>query len=342
MINISDPPLSVPPAYYDNYSGPANPACFLTLDAANDWGGQSFTTSLRYNLASVELWIKKVGVGYVGKIDVELYAVDGNGHPTGSKLNSGFVLPADISEEYSWILCALTDMRKTAHRLEPATKYCIVVHGTDLIVSKPLIWACGGDGSDYPGGDQEWSINGGVDWSTDTTKDQLFRCYPTPWLDNYCGYALGGGLSKLNGPNVWAGQSFTAMKSYSLDRIDLYICKEAGTFVGDILVQLFHVDGEGKPTGPVLTSGVIPDANIPEGVWDWIRCDLSAYDVFLDTKYAIVVKGPSTNPSNYLQWLWDNYAGASDFEGGDSLWTINGGSSWTVFANRDYLFRCYD
>jgi len=164
MINISGaPPNSLaggPPAppYYDNYSGPANPACFLTLDSAGDWAGQSFTTSKSYYLKYVELWIKKGPGSNVGDIDVEIYAVDGEDHPLVPVLNSGIIANADVAEEYGWVFCTLDDF----YLLSADTKYCIVIHGVSLDVDNTLIWACGGDGSGLPNGDQEWSINFGL------------------------------------------------------------------------------------------------------------------------------------------------------------------------------------
>ena len=346
-INISGPgPNSIiatpPPGYFDNYSGPANPACFLHFFSAQHWGGQSFTTIQKYNLASVELWIKKGPGANVGNVNVELRAVDGSGHPTGPPLNSGVIPNADISEDYAWVSCDLDDMRLTTYQLDAATKFCIVVNGLGFTVVHLLKWACGGDGSDYPNGDQEWSVNGGVAWSTDNTRDQLFRCYPTPWLDNYSGTALGFLALNLNSANDWAGQSFTAMKSYTLNRIDMWLDKGPGDNVGNIIVALYDVDGNGHPdiAGGALATGIIPDVDVLESP-SWVRCDMSQFNVVVDTKYCNVVHGYSLDASNVLTWCHDNYAGSSDFAGGDLEWSTDGGGAWSTTTTSDLLFRCY-
>jgi len=174
MINISGaPPNSLkggppPPPYYDNYSGPANPACFLTFNASQYWGGQSFTTTQKYNLATVELWIKKGPGANVGDVNIELYAVDGNGHPDGPVLNSGVIPNADISEDYAWVSCDLDDMRLTAYQLNAATKYCVVVNGLGFTDVHLLEWACGG--SDNPN-------NPSGEWITPTGNDEVWN-YP--------------------------------------------------------------------------------------------------------------------------------------------------------------------
>jgi len=347
MIHISGAPPNrlaggpPPPPYYDNYSGPANPACFLTLDAVNDWGGQSFTTTQKYNLAIVELWIKKGPGANVGDVDVELYAVEGNGHPTGSLLNSGVIPNADISEDYAWVSCNLNNWKLTYHLLSAATKYCVVVHGLGFTVVHLLKWACGGDGSDYPNGDQEWSTDGGVIWSTDNARDQLFRCYPPPFFDNYSGSMLEGGQQMINSAVFWAGQSFTAMKSYTLERIDTYFHKDVGMEVGDIVTELYHVDGEGKPTGGALTAGTIHNEDVPEGTGEFLRCGVSPYDISVDTKYANVIRGPSLGPSNVIRVRWDYYLSQSDFEGGEMMVSGNAGATWVIYDTKDFLFRCY-
>lgn len=329
-----------PPPYYDNYSGPAN--SFLTLDSPNDWAGQSFTTTFKYNLECIELWCKKGPGANVGNVNVLLYAVDGDGHPTGPILGKGIIPNADILEDYAWVSCDLDDWWLTMYLLSAATKYCIVIYGAILNVDNPLIWAGGGDGSGLPNGDQEWSINGGTSWTTDTTKDQLFRCYPTEFLDNYSGTAVPFTARILDNANDWAGQSFTAMKSYNLNRIDIWCEKNDGAFVGDIILALYNVDGEGHPdiVGGVLATGTIPDANVPTDP-AWVKCDLSSYNVSVNTKYCIVVHGYSLDAGNKLFWLYDNDAGLSAYAGGDAEWSSNGGESWVTNTTFDQLFRCY-
>ena len=351
MINISGAPpnsmiVTPPPGYYDNYSGPANPACFLTLDNPNDWAGQSFTTTFKYNLEHVDLWIKKGPGANVGNVDVELYAVDENGHPITkiplAILACGVIADADISEDYSWVSCVLDDLKLTYYLLSAATKYCIVVSGVGLNVDNPLIWACGGDGSDYPYGDQEWSINGGDTWSTDSTRDQLFRCFAPDFLDNYSGTEIPFTSLSINSAAKWAGQSFTAMKSYTLNRIDLHLDKGPGDNVGDIIVGLYNVDGEGHPdiVGGALATGIIPNVDVPE-IPAWVRCDLSAYNVSVDTKYCVVVHGYSLNSSNVLFWSYDDYVSSSDYAGGDMEWSTDSGGAWVTTTTFDMLFRCY-
>lgn len=342
MINISGaPPNSFvsepPPPYYDDYSGPANPECFLTLDSLSDWAGQSFTTSTKYNLAQIELWCKK-GPGDIGDVFVEIWPVDGNGHPTDGALARGIIADADVSEDYGWVSCDMDIFSLTYYLLSAATKYCIVVHGP---ISGVFIWACGGDGSDYPNGDQEWSINGGGDWSTDDTRDQLFRCYPPEFLDNYSGTESPFTAAKLDSASDWRGQSFTAMKSYTLNRIDIY-CKKVGVIVGDILFGLYHVDENGHPDiiAGALATGTLHNVDVPTD-YAWVPCSMSEYNIVADTKYAIVVHSFAFNPTNYVFCAYDNDNGLSAYAGGVMEFSTDGGESWGTNSENDLLFRCY-
>lgn len=346
MINISGAPpnsIIIPPPlpYKDNYSGPGNPACYLTLNNVDDWAGQSFTASQKYNFARVDLWIKKGSGSVVGDVLVELYGVDGNGHPDGPMLNSGVIPNADISEDYAWVTCYLNAMRLTPYIVSSATKYCLVVHGAGFTEVHILYWQCGGDGSGYPNGDQEWSINGGATWSTDNTRDQLFRNYKPPYIDNYSGRTLGGGSMPLNSQNDWAGNSFTAQKSYTLKRLEMYFHKDVGHNVGNLKIGLFNLDAFQHPN-IALVEGTIPDADVPEGVPAWIGSDVSDYDIIADARYAVVIRGPTLNPSNLIRVMWDWWLGDSDFALGDYEWTITGGFSWTTSTNKDWLFRCFN
>jgi hypothetical protein len=163
---------------FDNYSGTATPYLAFTMNSATLWGGQTFTAAVTFTLTRIDIWCAK-GIGdNVGTIDVELYAVDGSGHPTGSALASGTIADASIGDttSYAWVACTLS----SSYKVVGGTKYAIVVHGDSLDASNTLTWSHDDDGagsSDFAGGDRVWSVNGGSSWSVNTQNDELFRCY---------------------------------------------------------------------------------------------------------------------------------------------------------------------
>lgn len=162
--------------------------------------------------------------------------------------------------------------------------------------------------------------------------------------DNYSGTATPYIATQLNAPTDWAAQSFTASSAYRLSRIDIRCAKGVGDDVGVITVSLYAVDGAGKPTGSALATGSIANVDIGDtSSYSWVPCTLaSSYSLTNVTKYAIVVHGVSLNASNVIYWSADDDgAGASDYAGGDGIYSVNSGTDWTVTTIRDELFRCY-
>jgi len=165
---------------YDNYQGTAD-SNFI-INAANDWAGTSFTTTIAYRITRIDVYLAKGAGDDVGNITVALYATDGSGHPTGSALASGTIADALVPEAGSadYVTCTLT----AGKNLENNTKYCIVVHGASCDASNVLYWSYD-DNVVFTGGDAEWSTNGGSTWATTANRDGLFKCYggATPLVD---------------------------------------------------------------------------------------------------------------------------------------------------------------
>jgi hypothetical protein len=191
-------------ALRDNYSGTATPYEAFVMNAANDWGGTTFTTTVSYSLSRIDIWCAKGAGDNVGTITVALYAVDGSGHPTGLALASGTIADASVPETgagYEWVSSTMS----SAYVVSSSTKYAIVVSGTSLSATNILYWSGDDDGagsSDYANGDKTWSVNGGSTWSIDTTSDMLFRCYGdtdagTPALKTYSKRLLAIGNNEL-------------------------------------------------------------------------------------------------------------------------------------------------
>jgi hypothetical protein len=335
MISISGaPPNSLagglpPPPYYDNYSGPANPACFLTLDSPNDWAGQSFTTSKACNLKRVELWIKKGPGSNIGNVDVEIYGTAFD-HPQVPILNSGIIANADVSEEYSWVPCYLDGFY--LHSTD--TKYCIVVHGASLDVDNTLIWACGGDGSGLPNGDQEWSIDGGTVWSTDTTRDQLFRCYPIFLQEKYNDEGQG---NDQHGSyvNFECAQTFTPQKDFAISGVRLYL-KRLGE-IGDVTVGIYKTSGL-LPFGEAKVSAVVDGSGWDDGGYDWIEWKFDTpYALSKDELYAIWLSGAGYDAVNCPLWRLDK----TDPAYVDGNIVFDTGAGWWSKIDWDFLFETW-
>ncbi|KKL74311.1 hypothetical protein LCGC14_2066130, partial [marine sediment metagenome] len=205
----------------DNYSGTALPHTAITLNAANDWGGQSFTSTVPYTLTRIDVWIAKAGGEDVGTLTVALYATDsGTGKPTGSVLATGTIASAIIDDipTYSWVPCTLN----SSYNIQQSTKYAIVVHGVSLTATKYIIWPRDDNGSgasDFAGGDHLFSTDGGSSWTVTTTSDGLFRCYGqnTPQSDKVYTRRL---ISIANN-EVWYESTASTMAEFSAANNDI-------------------------------------------------------------------------------------------------------------------------
>lgn len=333
-IHIQGPPPP-PPCY--GYSGPANPACFLTLDSLNDWAGQSFTTIKKNNLEHVELWFKKSPGADFQNVYIELYAVDGNGHPIGPILASQVIPNADILEDYSWVSCVMSGSLPPgteSYLLSADTKYCIVIYSNWVEAANILFWACGGDGSDYPNGDQEWSVNRGETWVTDTTRDQLFRCYPTPTtLQDY--YNTGQQSSYWCYGNIWLAQTFTANENYKITSVRLEIRRDL--LPGNVIISIQGVVA-GRPDGNNMAVKVFNANDLPPDMgWVKIVFDTGAF-LSSGIQYAIVMKVPGGDASNRIVWSYDN---SGEYPGGSRVDSYDGGLNWNPVVAHDMMFETW-
>lgn len=334
MINISGAPpgsfISPPPDYYDHYSGPANPACFLLLNSSQDWGGQSFTPTKSYYAKRIELWIKKGPGSDIGNIDVELWCTGVEGHPAPPMLSSGIIANADVSENYAWVLCNF----EVFDFIDEDTKYCIVVHGDSLDVDNTLIWACGGDGSGLPNGDQEWSINGGSTWSTDTTRDQLFRVYPLFLQEHYNVGGTQGAGSTTNPENA---QTFTTQKAYELKSVRL-LTKRLGTIVADCVVEIFATDVNGHITGGALVSVALDGSGWHDVDYKWREWEFSTpLALASGVKYAIWLLGTGHDNTNCPVWFYDV---TGEYPRGNYEYKYLVGE-WTEYVGKDFMFETW-
>lgn len=162
--------------------------------------------------------------------------------------------------------------------------------------------------------------------------------------DNYSGTATPYNALTINAATDWALQSFTTTQGYSLNRIDFWIGKGAGDDIGVLTVELYVSDGGGEPTGALLATGSIANADVPEiPTYSWVTCTLvSAYNLSPATKYIIILRGASLTATITIVWPNDDDgAGGSDFAGGDRGFSVNSGTNWTITTTADQLFRCY-
>lgn len=153
------------------------------------WYGQSFTPAADVLVSKIQLKIHKTIQMLYSKVFCEIYETDGVGHPTGDPLTYaqvyGYYLP--ITDD--WVTFPLGF--DTAYQyavvysgkrivLQAGTKYCIVMRlsaNTSGWYGGDVVFRRDGSAPSYAGGASEISLDGGVTWGTDASKDYMFRVY---------------------------------------------------------------------------------------------------------------------------------------------------------------------
>jgi len=243
---------------------------------------------------------------------------------------SGIIANTDVAEDYIWVSCTLDDF----YLVSTETKFCIVVHGDSLDVSNVLFWGCGGDGSGLPNGDQEWSINSGGNWSTDETKDQLFRCYPIFLKEKYNDEGQGES-SHGSYVNFELAQTFTPQKDFKICGVRLYVTR-SGT-IGDVTVGIYGTSLS-HPFGEAKVSAIVDGSGWNQGGYDWIEWKYDTpYPLSKDELYAIWLSGTGYDVVNCPVWRLDpndpTYAGGN-FE-------MDQGAGWIAKLDWDLLFETW-
>ena len=136
----------------------------------------------------------------------------------------------------------------------------------------------------------------------------------------------------------WTAQTFNATADHSVTSVKLLLYRYG--FPGTVTVSIRATDGSGHPTGSDLTSGTIDGNTLTTAPWGlWYEIALSPYDLTSGTKYAIVVRAPSGNLTDYLRWSYDD--SAPTYAGGNFEASSDSGTNWTTYADKDFMFEVW-
>ena len=127
----------------------------------------------------------------------------------------------------------------------------------------------------------------------------------------------------------WLAQTFTTTASYTLNGVKLYAFEVDP--LGDVTVSIKAVDGDGKPTGPDLTSATVDASN-----WGarptWRSVALPDLVLAAATQYAVVIKASEPD----LGWRFDLDNG---YAGGRRWTSTDSGITWGGRPVADFLFQ---
>jgi len=135
----------------------------------------------------------------------------------------------------------------------------------------------------------------------------------------------------------WSAQTFTPAIAHKITSVKLLLYRTGSP--GTITVSIRATDADGKPTGADLCSGITDGDTLttdPSGEWREITLG-DGYNLDADVRYAIVVRAPSSNPSNYFRWRMDTTS--PSYADGSYSASKNSGSTWTLDTAKDTMFE---
>lgn len=154
-------------------------------------------------------------------------------------------------------------------------------------------------------------------------------------LNRYEYYNAGNSIIAGTFGQNWEGQIFTAATTHSIDMVKLQL-GTAGKASGNILADIQGVSAGGYPNGVSLCSGSMSASLVSKGSVKWYQINLAGSNCNLNAgvKYAIVVSAQSTA----VFWSLDQ---EGDYSSGDSAWSSDGGLSWNIRTDQDFLFEVW-
>ena len=145
-------------------------------------------------------------------------------------------------------------------------------------------------------------------------------------------YTVGDNTQANPYGNYWWSQTFTPSVAHKILRVRLKLFREGSS--GTVTVSIRATDENGHPTGGDLCSGSMDGSIITTsspGAWYEIALG-AGYNLSASTKYAIIVRTSFA----YLYW---RVSSSGAYAGGNREGSTDGGSSWTAYADNDFMFE---
>ena len=151
-------------------------------------------------------------------------------------------------------------------------------------------------------------------------------------------YNTGHTVSVVIQSTDWSGQSFIPFIGHKIISVKLLLYRVNSP--GTVIVSIRAIDSSGYPTGADLISGTI-DGNLLPTSAQWCEIVFSS-NIYLSptVQYAIIVRAPNGDSSNYLCWRNDFTAPAYSY--GNMFQSHDGGGTWGgVAEDNDFMFEDY-
>jgi Na+-transporting methylmalonyl-CoA/oxaloacetate decarboxylase gamma subunit len=137
---------------------------------------------------------------------------------------------------------------------------------------------------------------------------------------------------------VWEAQTFTVNATqHTITSVKLKLFRTGS--IGIVVASIRKGNGT-VPTGPDLTNGTINGDSLTEDTNGlWYEIGLTEYPLISNTQYAIVVRAPNANITNYLSWRCD--VSSPTYDNGTEQYSSNSGNSWVSLPSCDMMFEVW-
>lgn len=136
---------------------------------------------------------------------------------------------------------------------------------------------------------------------------------------------------------TWIAQTFTVIATgHTITSVKLKLYRVGNP--GTVTVSIRNTSGN-HPTGSDLTIGTIDGNSLTtNGAGAWYEIALTEYTVGIN-KFAIVVRAPNGDGSNYVAWKFD--WSSPTYDGGNEEYSGNSGDSWASDLTADFMFEVW-
>jgi hypothetical protein len=170
-----------------------------------------------------------------------------------------------------------------------------------------------------------------------TSEKELSISAPTLGRDATCvyeRYQTGDDASLSVYEANWEAQTFTPGIAHNINRVHIKVRRDGSP--GTVTVSIRPTTAN-LPSGADLTNGTLNANVLPTDKDIWVIVSLASYALSAGTRYAIVVRAPDGDASNYLAWRAD--VTSPTYANGARCYSANNGASWAEDATRDYIFE---
>jgi hypothetical protein len=166
-------------------------------------------------------------------------------------------------------------------------------------------------------------------YGCNTTWSQSYESTSANVTSNYTATQVFG--------NNWTAQTFTTTQSHSVHQVVLWASRSATAAAGYMYVSIREANTD-NVTSPDMAIGLYA-ISLVSTTGGPIEVSLDN-EIQLDTtkKYAIVVRAPAADATNYISLWSSNTSGTSIYAGGNAIRSVNGGGTWTSYTGYDVYF----